>query len=159
MEAPVKSSLTAKLINIAAVALTGLGLFMGAGNGAAQASVSNQIIARIDISEQKMQVTVAGRPTYEWKVSTAGKGHVTPTGSWKPYRMHEMWYSKKYDNAPMPHSVFFTGGYAVHATPHVKRLGQPASHGCIRLHPTHAEEFYTLVKTFGQANTHIVIVE
>jgi lipoprotein-anchoring transpeptidase ErfK/SrfK len=104
-------------------------------------------------------VTVAGRPTFEWKVSTAGKGYVTPTGAWKPYRMHEMWYSKKYDNAPMPHSVFFTGGYAVHATPHVKRLGQPASHGCIRLSPKNAEEFYTLVKVFGQHNTNIVIVD
>ena len=73
--------------------------------------------------------------------------------------MHEMWYSKKYDNAPMPHSVFFTGGYAVHATPHVKNLGRPASHGCIRLHPTNAEQFYTLVKVFGQQNTRIVIVD
>lgn len=149
---------SARFINIAAIAVTGLGLFLAAGNAPAQASVSNEVVARISISEQKMQVTVGGRQTYEWKVSTAGKGYVTPTGSWKPYRMHEMWYSKKYDNAPMPHSVFFTGGYAVHATPHVKNLGRPASHGCIRLHPTNAEAFYTLVKTFGQQNTRIVIV-
>ncbi len=152
------TALSARFINIAAIAVTGLGLFMAAGNAPAQASVSNEVVARISISEQKMQVTVGGRQTYEWKVSTAGKGYVTPTGSWKPYRMHEMWYSKKYDNAPMPHSVFFTGGYAVHATPHVKNLGRPASHGCIRLHPTNAEAFYTLVKTFGQQNTRIVIV-
>ncbi|MFH1796561.1 MAG: L,D-transpeptidase [Pseudomonadota bacterium] len=152
------TALSARFINIAAIAVTGLGLFMAAGNAPAQASVSNEVVARVSISEQKMQVTVGGRQTYEWKVSTAGKGYVTPTGSWKPYRMHEMWYSKKYDNAPMPHSVFFTGGYAVHATPHVKNLGRPASHGCIRLHPTNAEAFYTLVKTFGQQNTRIVIV-
>ena len=152
------TALSARFINIAAIAVTGLGLFMAAGNAPAQASVSNEVVARVSISEQKMQVTVGGRQTYEWKVSTAGKGYVTPTGSWKPYRMHEMWYSKKYDNAPMPHSVFFTGGYAVHATPHVKNLGHPASHGCIRLHPTNAEAFYTLVKTFGQQNTRIVIV-
>nr|WP_295463043.1 L,D-transpeptidase [Mesorhizobium sp.] len=152
------TALSARFINIAAIAVTGLGLFLAAGNAPAQASVSNEVVARISISEQKMQVTVGGRQTYEWKVSTAGKGYVTPTGSWKPYRMHEMWYSKKYDNAPMPHSVFFTGGYAVHATPHVKNLGRPASHGCIRLHPTNAEAFYTLVKTFGQQNTRIVIV-
>jgi len=152
------TALSARFINIAAIAVTGLGLFTAAGNAPAQASVSNEVVARISISEQKMQVTVGGRQTYEWKVSTAGKGYVTPTGSWKPYRMHEMWYSKKYDNAPMPHSVFFTGGYAVHATPHVKNLGRPASHGCIRLHPTNAEAFYTLVKTFGQQNTRIVIV-
>ena len=152
------TALSARFINIAAIAVTGLGLFMAAGNAPAQASVSNEVVARVSISEQKMQVTVGGRQTYEWKVSTAGKGYVTPTGSWKPYRMHEMWYSKKYDNAPMPHSVFFTGGYAVHATPHVKNLGRPASHGCIRLHPTNAEAFYTLVKTFGQQHTRIVIV-
>jgi len=153
------TALTARFINIAAIAATGFGLFMAAGNAPAQASVSNEVVARISISEQKMQVSVGGRQTYEWKVSTAGKGYVTPTGSWKPYRMHEMWYSRKYDNAPMPHSVFFTGGYAVHATPHVKNLGRPASHGCIRLHPTNAEAFYTLVKTFGQQNTRIVIVQ
>ncbi|MBX3573002.1 MAG: L,D-transpeptidase [Mesorhizobium sp.] len=152
------TALSARFINIAAIAVTGLGLFTAAGKAPAQASVSNEVVARISISEQKMQVSVGGRQTYEWKVSTAGKGYVTPTGSWKPYRMHEMWYSKKYDNAPMPHSVFFTGGYAVHATPHVKNLGRPASHGCIRLHPTNAEAFYTLVKTFGQQNTRIVIV-
>ncbi|WP_244561916.1 L,D-transpeptidase [Mesorhizobium australicum] len=132
---------------------------LAAGNAPAEASVSNEVVARVQLSTQTMQVSVGGRPTYEWKVSTAGKGYVTPTGSWKPYRMHEMWYSKKYDNAPMPHSVFFTGGYAVHATPHVKNLGRPASHGCIRLHPTNAEAFYTLVKTFGQQNTRIVIVQ
>ncbi|SMH46756.1 L,D-transpeptidase catalytic domain [Mesorhizobium australicum] len=153
------TALTARFINIAAIAATGFSLMLAAGNAPAEASVSNEVVARVQLSTQTMQVSVGGRPTYEWKVSTAGKGYVTPTGSWKPYRMHEMWYSKKYDNAPMPHSVFFTGGYAVHATPHVKNLGRPASHGCIRLHPTNAEAFYTLVKTFGQQNTRIVIVQ
>lgn len=153
------TALTARFINIAAIAATGFGLILAAGNAPAEASVSNEVVARVQLSTQTMQVSVGGRPTYEWKVSTAGKGYVTPTGSWKPYRMHEMWYSRKYDNAPMPHSVFFTGGYAVHATPHVKNLGRPASHGCIRLHPTNAEAFYTLVKTFGQQNTRIVIVQ
>ncbi len=153
------TALTARFINIAAIAATGFGLMLAAGNAPAEASVSNEVVARVQLSTQTMQVSVGGRPTYEWKVSTAGKGYVTPTGSWKPYRMHEMWYSRKYDNAPMPHSVFFTGGYAVHATPHVKNLGRPASHGCIRLHPTNAEAFYTLVKTFGQQNTRIVIVQ
>jgi lipoprotein-anchoring transpeptidase ErfK/SrfK len=152
------TALSARFINIAAIAATGFGLMVAAGNSSAHAS-TNEVVAKVSISEQTMEVTVGGRPTYEWKVSTAGKGYVTPTGSWKPYRMHEMWYSKKYDNAPMPHSVFFTGGYAVHATPHVKNLGRPASHGCIRLHPKNAEAFYTLVKTFGQQNTRIVIVQ
>lgn len=153
------TALSARLINIAAAAAFGIGLLIGGGSSPSRAAVDNSVVARISISQQTMEVSVAGRPTFEWKVSTAGKGYVTPTGAWKPYRMHRMWYSKKYDNAPMPHSVFFTGGYAVHATPHVKNLGRPASHGCIRLHPTHAEQFYTLVKTFGQQNTRIVIVD
>ena len=92
-----------------------------------------------------MEVLVDGRPTFEWKVSTARKGYVTPTGSYKPTRLEEMWYSRKYDNSPMPHSVFFHGGYAVHATNAIKRLGTPASHGCIRLHPNDAADFYQLV--------------
>lgn len=152
------TALSARFINIAAIAAAGFGLFLSAAGTSAHAS-TNEVVAKVSISDQTMEVTVGGRPTYEWKVSTAGKGYVTPTGSWKPYRMHEMWYSKKYDNAPMPHSVFFTGGYAVHATPHVKNLGRPASHGCIRLHPKNTEAFYTLVKTFGQQNTRIVIVQ
>lgn len=154
-----KTSFSARLINVAAIAMTGIGLFLAAGNGAAYASTDRGVVARISISEQTMQVSVAGRPTFAWKVSTAGKGYVTPTGAFKPYRMHEMWYSKKYDNAPMPHSVFFHGGYAVHATPHVKMLGRPASHGCIRLHPTNAEDFFRLVQTFGAGNTQIVITK
>ena len=146
-----------QLINIAAAALVGAAMLLTAGAGAAQAS--NKIVARVSISQQTMQVLVDGRPTFEWKVSTGGEGYRTPTGSFKPTRMHEMWYSRKYDNAPMPHSVFFHGGYAVHATPHVRNLGRPASHGCVRLHPDAASDFYRLVEAFGPANTSIVIVK
>ncbi len=149
------TTFSTRLINIAACALMGASLMLGAGIGKADAAT--QIVAKISISEQKMRVIVDGRQAFEWKVSTAGKGYVTPTGSFKPTRMHEMWYSRKYDNAPMPHSVFFHGGYAVHATPHVKRLGRPASHGCVRLHPDNAQDFFE-VKAFGPQNTQIVIV-
>ena len=149
------ATLSAKLINVVAAALAGTALFMEAGH----AHAATQLVAKVDISSQTMQVLVDGRPAFEWKVSTAGKGYVTPTGAWKPTRMHEMWYSRKYDNAPMPHSVFFTGGYAVHATPHVKGLGTPASHGCVRLSPDNAADFYKLVETFGPTNTSIVIVQ
>lgn len=147
--------LSAKLINVMAAALAGTALFLEAGH----AQASTKLVAKVDISAQTMEVLVDGRPAFEWKVSTAGKGYVTPTGSYKPTRMHEMWYSRKYDNAPMPHSVFFHGGYAIHATPHVKRLGTPASHGCVRLHPDNASDFYKLVETFGATNTSIVIVQ
>ena len=147
------TNMFARLINIAAVALTGSVVLAAGGN----ANAANQVIARVDLSEQRMIVSVDGRRTFAWKVSTARKGYVTPTGAWKPTRLHKMWYSKKYDNAPMPHSVFFTGGYAIHATDAVKRLGSPASHGCVRLAPEHASDFYQLVRTFGPQNTQIVI--
>jgi lipoprotein-anchoring transpeptidase ErfK/SrfK len=150
--------LSAKLINVAAAAMAGMALFLDANSNAAHAS-NEQLVAEISISTQTMHVSIDGQPAYEWKVSTAGRGYVTPRGSFKPTRTHKMWYSKKYDNAPMPYSVFFHGGYAVHGTDAIKRLGRPASHGCVRLHPRDAHEFYTLVKTFGATNTSIVISE
>ena len=58
-----------------------------------------------------------------------------------------MHYSSKYENSPMPHSIFFRGGYAIHGTGYIKSLGRPASHGCIRLHPRNAAALYQLVRT------------
>ena len=145
----------ARFINIAAAMLAGAVIFTGAN----AAHAANQLVARVSLSQQTMAVIVDGRTAFEWKVSTGRKGYSTPTGSYKPIRMHKMWYSRKYDNAPMPHSVFFNGGYAVHATDAVKRLGRPASHGCVRLHPDNASDFYKLVETFGPGNTQIVIVQ
>jgi len=150
------ATVSAKLINITAAALTGAAILFGAGGGTAQAS---KLVAQVSLSQQRMQVLVDGRPAFQWKVSTGRKGYSTPRGSYKPVRLEEMWYSRKYDNAPMPHSVFFHGGYAVHATNQVKRLGKPASHGCVRLHPDAAADFYQLVETFGRANTSIVITD
>jgi len=149
--------LSARLVNIVAAAVFSATIAYLA--QPSQAAAANQVVAKVDISSQTMEVMVDGRTTFQWKVSTGGKGYVTPTGSFKPTRMHEMWYSRKYDNAPMPHSVFFHGGYAVHATPHVKRLGTPASHGCVRLAPENASDFFNLVQAFGPSNTSIVIVE
>ncbi len=68
-----------------------------------------------------------------------------------------MWYSRKYDNSPMPYSVFYYGGYAIHGTNYVKRLGRPASHGCIRLQTANAATFYSLVQRHGRADTRIVV--
>ncbi|WP_269931277.1 L,D-transpeptidase [Aminobacter sp. HY435] len=151
------TELKRRLINLTAIAVTGAALLIGAGQGSA--SAANRIVARVSIGEQKMHVMIDGRTAFVWKVSTAGRGYVTPKGSFKPTRMHEMWYSRKYDNAPMPHSVFFNGGYAVHATNQISRLGRPASHGCVRLHPDNAADFYQLVETFGPSNTSIQIVK
>jgi lipoprotein-anchoring transpeptidase ErfK/SrfK len=144
-----------RLINLAGAVLIGSATLLGAG----RAEAASQMVARISISTQRMLVLVDGREAFSWKVSTAGRGYSTPTGTFRPTRLHEMWYSRQYDNAPMPHSVFFFQGYAVHATDAVKKLGRPASHGCVRLHPDNASDFFTLVETFGIANTAIVITE
>lgn len=116
------------------------------------------VVAKIDISRQTMTVTEDGNVLYSWAVSTARKGYRTPRGSFRPVRMHKMWYSRKYDNAPMPYSIFFYGGYAIHGTDHVKSLGRPASHGCIRLHPSNARTLYNLVRAHGAGNTRIILV-
>lgn len=116
-----------------------------------------EIITLVDVSDQTMTVFVDGERAHVWKVSTAGKGYKTPRGMWQPYRMHSMWYSRKYDNAPMPNSIFYDGGYAIHATPHVRRLGKPASHGCVRLHPDDAKTLFHLVLDRGRANTRVVV--
>jgi lipoprotein-anchoring transpeptidase ErfK/SrfK len=113
--------------------------------------------ARIDISTQTMRVYANGALAYTWKVSTARKGYRTPRGTYRPTRLHRMWYSRKYDNSPMPHSVFFHGGYAIHGTNYLKSLGRPASHGCIRLAPGNARTFFSLVKTYGSRATRIII--
>lgn len=119
----------------------------------AQASV----VAKVDLSEQRMQVIVDGQVLHEWDVSSGRQGYSTPTGTWRPLRMHTMWYSRTYDNAPMPHAIFFQGGYAFHATSAIGRLGSPASHGCIRLHPDHARALFALVQDYGPHRTRIQI--
>ena len=121
--------------------------------------LSSPAIAETNItvskSHQMMQVD-SDYGSYQWPVSTARKGFYTPTGTFHPYSLQRMHYSRKYDNAPMPNSIFFSGGYAIHATPHVSTLGRPASHGCVRLHPTNATILYNIVK--HDPNTTIRIV-
>ena len=121
------------------------------------AALSAALVARIDISKQTMTVLDGGKVAYTWHVSTGRQGYRTPTGTYRPTRMHEMWYSRKYDNTPMPHSIFFYGGYAIHGTDAISKLGGPASRGCIRLHPSNAKRLFNLVKAHGAGNTRIVI--
>ncbi|EAU43137.1 hypothetical protein FP2506_09846 [Fulvimarina pelagi HTCC2506] len=116
-----------------------------------------RLIAKIDISSQRMTVINNGKVLYNWPVSTARKGYRTPTGTWRPKRLHRMWYSRKYDMSPMPYSVFYHGGYAIHGTGAISRLGRPASHGCVRLHPANAKAFYNLVRRHGMGNTRVVV--
>lgn len=115
------------------------------------------LVARVDVATQTMTVTQGGKLLHTWPVSTARKGFATPSGSWRPYRIHTMWKSRKYDDAPMPYAVFYHQGWAVHGTSAVHRLGQPASHGCVRLATANAKAFYELVKEVGAGNTRIIV--
>jgi lipoprotein-anchoring transpeptidase ErfK/SrfK len=115
------------------------------------------LVANVNVSTQTMTVVRHGRVIHTWKVSTARRGYITPRGTWRPKRMHRMWRSRKYDMSPMPYSVFYHGGYAIHGTNYVKNLGRPASHGCVRLATPNAAKFYALVKQIGPGNTRIVV--
>lgn len=103
------------------------------------------VVAKISLSQQRMTVTIDGVRKYSWAVSTARPGYRTPVGSFRPQTMKRMHYSSKYDNAPMPYSIFFLGGYAVHGTNAVRSLGRAVSHGCVRLAPGNAATLYALV--------------
>lgn len=115
------------------------------------------LTAVIDLTSQRMSVSINGKPTHSWAISSGRAGYSTPTGTFRPQWKARMWYSRKYDMAPMPHSVFFKDGVAVHATSAVGMLGRPASHGCVRLAPGNAATFYNLVARHGMASTRIIV--
>lgn len=114
-------------------------------NRSAQAAVS----ININLSSQSMLVTSGNGQSYSWPISSARSGYSTPRGYYRPQRMEAMHYSHKYHMSPMPHSIFFRGGYAIHGTGSIGQLGRPASHGCIRLSPGHAAQLYAMVKQEG----------
>lgn len=123
----------------------------------ASTAVAERVDIAVDISKQRMNVYVEGHRKYTWKVSTARKGYSTPSGDYRPQWITRMHYSRKYDNSPMPYSVFYNGGYAIHGTKYVSRLGRPASHGCIRVHTSNARRLYKLVKKYGKKNVRIMV--
>lgn len=116
-----------------------------------------KLVATIDLSDQTMQVYVNGVRQYTWRVSTARRGYRTPVGRFRPKFLKRMHYSSKYHNSPMPHSIFFHYGYAVHGTNALRALGRPASHGCVRLHPSNARRLFGMVRRYGMHNSRIVI--
>ena len=133
------------------IAVTGLLLFA---TGAAQAKVS----ITVDKNAQLMTVAVDGVERYQWPVSTGLPSYETPNGSFKTFRMEEDHYSKEFDDAPMPHSIFFTKiGHAIHGTESVNRLGNPASHGCVRLSRVNASTLYALVEKDGVLNATVTL--
>jgi hypothetical protein len=124
----------------------------------AASSANAAVLITVDKSTQEMTVQVDGTTRWQWKVSTGRSGHDTPTGTFGAVSMDADHYSKKYDNAPMPHSIFFTNsGHAIHGSLAVRRLGTPASHGCVRVEPANATRLFALVGQQGMKNTKIVI--
>jgi lipoprotein-anchoring transpeptidase ErfK/SrfK len=115
------------------------------------------LTAKIDLGKQTMIVSENGDVKYSWPISSGAEEFPSPRGTFHPQWLAKMWYSKKYDNAPMPNAVFITGGVAIHATQHVSSLGRPASHGCIRLAPGNAKTFYNLVQKHGLKTTRVSI--
>lgn len=124
--------------------------------GCIQTALANLLI-EVDRSEQIMRVYEHDELVFVWPVSTGRRGYATPTGSYRPYSLIRYHRSRKYHNAPMPYSIFYRGGYAIHGTNAVSRLGRRASHGCIRLHRANARELFEMVHYYGKENTEIVV--
>jgi hypothetical protein len=119
---------------------------------------SARLMIQIDKSSQRMTVSLDGEPIHTWPVSTGLRAYDTPSGSYTPFRLEEDHYSKEWDDAPMPHSIFFTRqGHAIHGTSHVRNIGRPASHGCVRLEPENARALFDLVRRVGLPNTRVVL--
>ena len=134
-----------------------LAVFIGLALSQAGAASAATLTANISLSTQTMTVMHRGTVIGHWPVSTARRGKVTPTGSWSAKWLSRHHKSSRYNNAPMPYSIFYNGNFAVHGTYHTKQLGRPASSGCVRLAPAHAAKLFALAKAEGLANTRIII--
>ena len=124
---------------------------------AAPKKAETTLVIDIDLTRQRMSVTEYGKSVGSWPISSGAAGFRSPTGTFRPLWASKLWFSKKYDNAPMPHAVFFSGGVAMHATQATGMLGHPASHGCIRQSPANAATTYKLVAKHGHAATKITV--
>ncbi len=124
----------------------------------ASEAYATKVEITISKKRQEMTVTVDGEQEYVWPVSTGASGYDTPSGEYRPFRMEEEHFSEEWDDAPMPHSIFFTGeGHAIHGSAYVKSLGRRASHGCVRLAPANAAKLFSLVQKVGMKNTTVVV--
>lgn len=122
-------------------------------------ALAERIVAHVSITSQIMKVYHEGRLLFTWPVSTAKAGKITPAGTYSPEFLSRHHRSKRYNNAPMPFAIFYDGNYAIHGTDQIKRLGNPASNGCVRLHPDNAKILFEMVKAEGMENMRVVIVQ
>jgi lipoprotein-anchoring transpeptidase ErfK/SrfK len=115
------------------------------------------LVLNTDLRAQRVTVIENGKAKYTWPISSGRRGYATPTGTFRPQWASKMWYSRQYEYASMPHAVFFHRGTAFHGTGAVGMLGQPASHGCVRLAPGNAAQLFKLVHKHGYASTKVVV--
>ena len=147
--------------------ILGLGLALGGAAAEAKAALHHPpvppappiVVAHVSVSSQNLYLTVNGWPIGSWPVSTAGVCYHTPRGTFRVQRLAKVWFSKKYDNSPMPNSVFFDGGIAIHGSYHITSLGRPVSHGCVRLHPDNAEKLFELVEQYGPSHSQVIVTD
>jgi hypothetical protein len=141
-------------MRIARLALMALAVLVAAAGTPARAAV----LITVDKSTQRMTVEVDGELRWTWPVSTGQLAYDTPSGRYTAFRMEADHFSKEWDDAPMPHSIFFTQkGHAIHGYLNTSHIGSPASHGCVRLAPDNAAKLYALVEKQGMTNTKVVL--
>ncbi len=139
--------------NMRSIGITALGTLL-----CLSAPAQAELLVKISKSQQRLSVMIDGTEAYRWPVSTGRRGHDTPSGSFHPIRIERHWYSHQYSMTPMPWSVFFHRGYAMHGTMEAYNLGHAASHGCVRLRPDKASILFSLVRREGLDNTKVVVM-
>lgn len=147
-----------QLAGVAASVAASLALAIGLALASAAPARAERVEVRVSISRQVMDVYHEGRKLFEWPVSTGKKGMATPQGIWKPWILSRNHRSRKYNNAPMPFAIFYDGGFAIHGTDQERRLGRPASHGCVRLSKDNARILFDMVRAEGMENMRVNIV-
>ena len=118
---------------------------------------SPEVEVTVDISDQRLSLVVDGVQTGYYKISTGLGRHWTPTGSFPPKWLNRHHRSSIYNNAPMPYAVFFNGNIALHGTNHIRKLGRPASKGCVRMHPSDARKIFNLIHRRGRDKVQITV--
>lgn len=136
------------------VSAVALGAMLGLAAPACASMVLN-----VSKSQQRLSVVVDGQELYRWPVSTGRPGYDTPDGVFHAKSMNREWFSRQYEMTPMPWSVFFYQGYALHGTLEGRHLGRAVSHGCVRLDTDHASMLFALVQEQGLDNTKVVITD
>lgn len=122
---------------------------------AAAPALASTLTAVVDVSEQRMRVYEGDRLLHDWPVSTARKGKVTPRGNYSPQWLSKNHKSSRYNNAPMPNAIFYSGHYAIHGTYDTGKLGRPASSGCVRLSIENSARLFDHVRRNGKSSLRI----